>query len=137
MLSQVGRAIYKEFLTVVVLKQQIRVTDVLWLNFLHCLCYGEITDLDLTLLCSLVLTLSNSSIPDFAKEPWKDVMLVMSQHAVWQQWNDAFIHQLSKATGQPILISPLQYKIKGSVLTLVEHQAILQHTLKKKELKHK
>ena len=41
-LSNVGRQIYEQFLTVVILSDQVRVTDPSWLDFLHHLRRGMV-----------------------------------------------------------------------------------------------
>jgi hypothetical protein len=54
--SQIGRRIYKEFTKVVVLRKQNRVTDPEWKAMLTRLRMGEITDEDVKMVKSLVLT---------------------------------------------------------------------------------
>ena len=129
-LSQIGRTIYEEFVMVVTLKQQMRVSDPTWHNFLHRLRYGELEEGDINVLRSLVLTLPNTVIPDFDTEPWKDVVLVTPRHGVREEWNNASIARHCKATGQQLLVSPLQLDIKGTLPTVTEQRAIARHYAK-------
>ena len=48
--SQIGRAIYKEFDTVVVLKDQFRITDKVWHDFLTHLHHGHVQEKHLSML---------------------------------------------------------------------------------------
>lgn len=116
LLSQIGRTIYEEFTTVVTLKQQMRVTDSMWQEFLHRLRYGEIVQEDMDLLRSLVLTLPETQLPNFDVEPWKDVVLVTPRHGVREEWNNALIKRHCKTNHHQLLISPIHYEIKGAAI---------------------
>ena len=126
-LSQIGRAIYEEFITVVTLKQQMRISDPTWHNFLHRLRYGELEEGDINVLRSLVLTLPNMVIPDFDTGPWRDVVLVTPRHGIRQEWNNTSIAKHCNRTGEQLLVSPLQVDIKGTRPTATEQRAIARH----------
>lgn len=81
-LSQVGRAIYEEFRTVVILKEQIRVTDQVWRDFLHHLRMGRVQQYHVDMLRTLVLTNPAVTSPDFTTTPWAHACLVTPRHAV-------------------------------------------------------
>src|SRR5882762_2340476 len=53
--SQIGRAIYKEFNTVVILREQCRVTDDVWQDFLTHLHYGRVEERHLATLRELII----------------------------------------------------------------------------------
>ena len=52
---KIGRRIYEEFSMVVILREQMRVTDQGWRDFLMRLRYGRVQREDLTMLRSLLL----------------------------------------------------------------------------------
>ncbi|THG94148.1 hypothetical protein EW026_g7265 [Hermanssonia centrifuga] len=78
-----GRLIYEEFKTVVVLKQQMRVTDETWREVLVHLRHGEMQTKHIRVLRSLILGRGQGSIqePDFSKAPWSEASLVTPRHA--------------------------------------------------------
>ena len=78
----IGRTIYEEFELVVLLKEQIRCTDPVWLDFLQHLRYGRVQEQHIHMLRRLVLGDSNASPTDFATEPWQDASLVTPRHKV-------------------------------------------------------
>ena len=80
--SQIGRSIYEEFHTVVTLKEQKRVSDPIWLKFLHHLQTGQVCDEDLKMLHSLIIGKANNMTADFSTHPWKHAALVTPRHAV-------------------------------------------------------
>ena len=128
--SQVGETIYDRFSMVVTFKQQIWVIDKEWFNFLHQLCYGEYRKEDSQLLQSLVLTLPDISIPDLIKDLWWDIDLVTPHHAVREQWNDASVMKHCQTSSQQLLILPINHKIKGLALSVIEECTIVQHYCK-------
>ena len=85
--SQIGRAVYEEFQTVVTLKEQKRVSDPIWLRFLRHLRVGQVCDEDLKVLRSLIIGKTNDMNIDFSTDPWKNAALVTPRHAVRKQWN--------------------------------------------------
>ncbi|KAI6126364.1 hypothetical protein EDD16DRAFT_1425629, partial [Pisolithus croceorrhizus] len=92
-LSQVGHAIYEEFQMVVLLQQQMQVSNKVWWDFLHHLCMGHIQCHHLDMLCTLILTSLGTTHPDFITMPWVLACLMTPQHAVHQQWNHATLEK--------------------------------------------
>ncbi|KAF9778137.1 hypothetical protein BJ322DRAFT_1014984 [Thelephora terrestris] len=117
--SQVSRKIYEEFSTVIILKEQMRVTDHIWRDFLNHLCYGMVERRHLTMLRTLLL-----KTVDFSTHPWADASLITPRHAVRIRWNQAAAQkQCSDATTR-LFVCPSLDTIKGSSLTLEERYAL-------------
>ena len=72
--QRVGQQIYEAFETVILLKEQKRVHDEVWYQFLRRLCNGNVTQEDITMLRSLVSMPSNTI--NFDEAPWRDVFLI-------------------------------------------------------------
>lgn len=81
----VGRHIYEAFETMVLLKEQKRVHDEVWYQFLRRLRNGNVTQKDIAMLRSLVLSPSNTI--NFDEAPWRDAFLITPRHAVRIEWN--------------------------------------------------
>ena len=102
--AQLGRRIYDEFTKVVVLRQQNRVTDPDWKSMLTRLRMGDITDDDITMLKSLVLTPAAMNTPEMLAPEWRDACLITPRHSVRIHWNDAALKQWSARSGNRILV---------------------------------
>ncbi|KIK14205.1 hypothetical protein PISMIDRAFT_17458 [Pisolithus microcarpus 441] len=122
-LSQVGRAIYEEFQTVVTLKQQIRVTDEVWRDFLRHLRMGRVQQHHLEMLRTLVLTNPSVTPPDFTSPPWAHACLVTPRHAVRQEWNHAAVYKQAHVTPGVVFECTAEDSIRGQPLSLVERYA--------------
>ncbi|KAJ7749545.1 hypothetical protein DFH07DRAFT_775382 [Mycena maculata] len=86
--SKVGRTIYEEFTTVVLLKQQMLVTDPVWFNFLWHLQVRDVQEHHLGMLWRLLVgSRGSGDAVDHKMAPWNTASLVTPQHAVWMQWN--------------------------------------------------
>lgn len=72
-----GRQIYEEFDTVVILNEQMRVTDTVWRRFLVHLRYGNVSEDDLVMLKNLVIRHGKEDM-----DKWQDTSLVTPRHAV-------------------------------------------------------
>ena len=109
---QVGRKIYEEFTTVVILGEQMQVTDHVWRDFLDHLRHGRVEPQHLKMLRTLLLkrqtpdstqthssNMPSSPDPDpietidtsinFSTQPWGDASLITPCHAVRTRWNQA------------------------------------------------
>jgi len=80
--AKIGRCIYEEFSTVVTLREQMRVMDHGWRDFLVRLRYGRVQRGDLTMLRSLLL---QHSPVDFSSPSWADASLITPRHGVRTQ----------------------------------------------------
>ena len=143
---QVGRKIYEEFSTVVILKEQMRVTDRVWRDFLDSLRYGRVETRHLkmlrtlllrrrtqnsTLTCSPDTTSPHTNPPeatnppiDFSTQPWADSSLITPRHAVRTRWNQAATQKQCVESKTRLFICPSLDTIKGSPLTLEERYAL-------------
>ena len=78
--AQLGQGIYEEFSTVVILREQMRVTDKVWLDFLTHVRYGRVQKSHLDMLRKQIIDGSEHSETDFNTEPWDDASLVTPRH---------------------------------------------------------
>jgi len=134
---QVGRKIYEEFSTVVILGEQMRVTDHTWRDFLNHLRHGRVESRHLKMLRTLLLKRQTPNSPlallpnttaelsiDFSTQPWVDASLITPRHAVRTRWNQAASQKWCADSKSRILICPALDTIKGSPLTLEERYAL-------------
>jgi hypothetical protein len=98
--SQLGRELYEQFEKVVILKEQVRVRDKVWMDILTRLRVGECTDEDIAEIRKLVLTNQECNVPDFKTGPWKDAILVTSRHSVREMWNSESLKRHCQETGE-------------------------------------
>jgi ATP-dependent exoDNAse (exonuclease V) alpha subunit len=82
-----GRNIYRQFRTVVTLRQQLRVVDEGWLQILDRLSSGSCTDDDIIEVRKLILSNKECPPTDFTSSPWADAILITSRHSVREAWN--------------------------------------------------
>ncbi|KIJ66821.1 hypothetical protein HYDPIDRAFT_64369, partial [Hydnomerulius pinastri MD-312] len=122
-LSQLGRAIYEEFSTVVVLNEQMRVTDEVWRDFLQHLRYGRVQQHHVDMLRTLTVTNSNCPKTDFSTEPWSDAALVTPRHAVRRLWNEAALQKRGQQAERVVFQCVAEVTIKGGPLSLPERYA--------------
>ena len=148
---QVGRKLYEEFSTVVILREQMRITDHIWRDFLGHLRYGRVEPRHLKMLRTLLLkrqapdsslthspctTLSSSPDPhlnstgpintpiDFSVQPWADAALITPCHAVRTRWNQAAAQKWCADSKTRLFVCPALDTIKGLPLTLEERYAL-------------
>ena len=122
---KIGRRIYEEFSMVVILREQMRVTDQGWRDFLMRLRYGRVQREDLTMLRSLLL---HRSPIDFSSPPWSDASLITPRHAVRMHWNHASLRKICSESGQRLLICHAEDTIKTRPLSLLERYALAQRS---------
>lgn len=91
--SIVGRTIFEEFREVVVLKEQMRISDPVWRSFLTNLRHGQVQQEDLTMLRNLIITNPVCPPANFDEEPWSGAALVTPRHGVRRQWNDQAVRK--------------------------------------------
>ncbi|PPQ74787.1 hypothetical protein CVT24_003726 [Panaeolus cyanescens] len=128
--SQIGRAIYEEFRTVVLLKEQRRVSDPVWLDFLQHLRRGEVQAHHLTMLEGLVL--GGPKKVDFTKDPWRNASLVTPRHAVRRQWNDAALREMCQEKHRQIFVCTAEDTIKGRQISARERIILEAHRGRRK-----
>lgn len=107
----VGRELYEQFKDVVILQEQVRVTDPVWIDFLQHARYGTCTREHLQMLRKLILTSKDCPPTDFSQAPWKDAILVTPRHSVRTQWNMAATRKHCAETGSTLFICPAEDRI--------------------------
>jgi len=127
--SLTGRTIFEEFTTVVTLKQQMRVTDPVWQDFLHHPRFGQVQECHVHMLRTLVLTNPDAIPTDFESNPWNDACLVTPRHAVRRIWNETALQKHGRVAEKVILVCQAEDTIKGQPLTLSERYAALMKQL--------
>lgn len=123
--SQTGCTIFEEFTTVVILKEQMRVTDPVWQDFLQHLQVGQVQEKHIAMLRTLVLTNQNCVETNFSDPPWNNASLVTPQHGVRRIWNDTALHKHAKETQSMVFECQAEDTIKGQPLMLAERYAAL------------
>ncbi|KAJ3511695.1 hypothetical protein NLJ89_g3948 [Agrocybe chaxingu] len=129
---QLGRKIYEEFTTVVTLKQQMRVTDEVWQDFLQHLRHGKVQERHLTILRELVVDKDSTNRVDFDTEPWKSAALVTPRHAVRKSWNEMAVRKMCRETGRQLFICTAEDTVKDRPLTLLEKYILESRHTKQK-----
>jgi hypothetical protein len=97
--ARLGQEVYKQFDTVVILEDQIRVKDKTWMEMLRRLRVGNCTDEDVQEVRKLVLTNKDCKIPEFSIKPWSDAILITPRHSVRERWNEAALAKHCEETG--------------------------------------
>jgi PIF1-like helicase len=129
---QIGRSIYEEFKTVVILKEQKRITDPIWHNMLTNLRQGLMREDDVKMLRSLVI--SPSQKDKYDAEPWTGASLVTPRHAVRTMWNKYAVRKLCAITGEQLFICHTEDRIGQRPLTLKErYQVALRNKRKRRK----
>ena len=94
-----GRSIFLEYDHVVILREQMRITDEVWTGILSRLRVGECTEDDIKEVQKLVLTNPECEVPDFTKAPWCDATLTTPRNATKDLWNAAALDKHCWMTG--------------------------------------
>ncbi|KAJ8590525.1 hypothetical protein M405DRAFT_736624, partial [Rhizopogon salebrosus TDB-379] len=125
-MCQVGRSIYEEFITVVILRQQVRVTDPVWLDFLRHLRHGCVEDHHMEMLRKLIITNKSCPLTDFSQPPWKYIKLVTPRHGVRSHWNACAVTKHCRDYNHRLLISRAHDTVKGRILTFTEERTVAE-----------
>ena len=124
---QICHVIYEEFTTVVTLKEQKRVSDPVWHNFLQSLRRGTVNAAHIQMLRSLVIEKNSSHADDFVRDPWNDAALVTPRHAVRVQWNNAALRKICRKSGRSIFVCRAEDTIKGRSMGMREKYTLEAH----------
>ena len=119
-----GRMIYEEFKTVVVLREQVRVTDIGWRDFLRRLRKGEVQEDDVTMLRKLLVASPESPLTDF-NGAWSNLCLVTPRHAVRTEWNKSAVEKHCRQSKQQLFICKAEDTIRDRQLTIAERYAVV------------
>lgn len=109
-----GRSIFTEYDHVVILREQMRITDDVWTGILSRLRVGECTEKDIEEVQRLVLTNPACEIPDFTSTPWCDATLITPRNATKDLWNSAALERHCRASGNRKYIISAEDTIKDS-----------------------
>jgi len=118
--AQIGRKIYESFTTVVILKEQMRVTDPTWREFLTRLRYGRVGDSDIRMLQNLIIDQGDSPLIDFDAEPWCNAGLVTPRHAVREKWNEFAVRKWCRTSREQLFVCTARDEIRGRELSRKE-----------------
>ncbi len=103
--ASIGRRLYEEFSVVVILKEQMRVTDGVWRDMLVHLRTGDVHRRHIKMLRQLVLKPGRgSTTTDFGAQPWNAASLVTPRHAVRHLWNENSARKLCVESAKPLFI---------------------------------
>ena len=123
--AKLGRQIYEEFTTVVILRQQYRFQDEVWNGFLQRLRDGKVNDNDVIMLKELVISHPNCPIVDFSSPSWSNAALVTPRHGVCNTWNEAAAYKWCRSSGEQLFICDAEDSIKGRPLDNMERFILL------------
>ena len=115
-----GRKIYEEFTTVVVLKQQKRVTDPVWCDFLQQLRMGQVRESHLAMLRGLIMGSPQRKPNELTSPEWRSAPLVTPRHAVREQWNSVAVRKECKRSGRTLYVIQAEDTVRGRAVTLPE-----------------
>jgi hypothetical protein len=107
-----GRSIFTEYDKVVILREQMRITDDVWTGILSRLRVGECTEDDIDEIQKLVLTNPACEIPDFSTTPWCDATLITPRNATKNLWNSAALTRHCRTSGNRKYVISAEDSIK-------------------------
>ncbi|THG93156.1 hypothetical protein EW026_g8002 [Hermanssonia centrifuga] len=128
--STTGQRLYEEFTTVVVLREQMRVTDEVWRDVLVHLRRGEVRRRHIKILRKLVLKPCRAEDnPDFTQAPWDTVSLVTPRHAVRNLWNENAAREFCAKTKAQLFVCAAEDSVhtgrnRSKEVSLAERYAI-------------
>lgn len=107
-----GRSIFLDYDRVVILREQMRMTDEVWTGILSRLRVGECTEMDIKEVQKLVLTNPACDVPDFSTAPWSDATLITPRNATKDLWNTAALERHCRMSGNRKYIISAEDTIK-------------------------
>ena len=119
--SLLGRRIYEEFTTVVILTRQERTKDPVWFSLLRRLRYGQVHQEDLRTLQALIINHDDTKDNiDFTLDPWMSAPLITSRHNVRKKWNSIALRKWCKLSGHQLLVCNAKNTIANDPLSVAE-----------------
>ncbi|KAG8763130.1 hypothetical protein FRC12_008695, partial [Ceratobasidium sp. 428] len=100
----IGWTIYENFQTVVILKQQVRVTNPIWQQFLSNFRMGQVEENNISILHSVTLTHPTCRPTDFTSDKWKDCVLITPQNGTQVEWNKMSVSEHRRRTSKQLLV---------------------------------
>ena len=107
-----GRSIFLEYDQVVILREQMRITDDVWTGILSRLRVGDCTKDDIEEVQKLVLTNPTCEVPDFTAAPWCDATLITPRNATKDLWNAAALERHCRMSGNRKYVIPAEDTVK-------------------------
>ena len=117
-----ARTLYRQFETVVCLREQIRIRDSVWMDILCRLRVGGCTEDDIRIVKTLILNRLECPKTDFGCLPWSEAILITTRHTVREAWNAACLDRHCKKTGNIKFIVSSEDRLNGGA-----HQKIPGH----------
>jgi PIF1-like helicase len=102
--ATVGKAIYLQFETVIILRQQWRMVDQGWIEILQRCREGDCSAEDLEEIRKLVITHPQCKLPDFICDPSNNAILITPRNCVHAAWNRACLQKHCKHTGNLLYV---------------------------------
>lgn len=121
---EIGRNLFLQFQTVVLLTKQMRIVDYSWTNILRRARSGDCSAEDISAVQHLVLTDPTCSIPDFASTPWDDTILITPRNSVRTYWNEAASAKHSRSSGNVEYSFAAEDSVHHRRLTTAERFAV-------------
>ena len=103
-----GRSIFLEYNKVVILREQMRVTDNVWTGILSRLRVGDCTEEDINKVQKLVLTNPDCKVPDFTKPLWCDTTLITPGNVAKDLWNSYALERHCHMSGNRKYVIPAE-----------------------------
>ncbi|KZT22832.1 hypothetical protein NEOLEDRAFT_1035141, partial [Neolentinus lepideus HHB14362 ss-1] len=122
-----GRLLYEAFNIVMLLKEQVRVTDPVWLDFLWHLRRGQVRDHHIEMLRRLIITHPECPPTNFGIEPWSTAALVTPRHAVREAWNQAAVEKHCRNMQRQLFICPAEDSANRRPLNMNEQFAVASY----------
>ncbi|THH14182.1 hypothetical protein EW146_g6117 [Bondarzewia mesenterica] len=119
-----GHLLYEQFLTVVILREQVRVRDPVWRDFLRHLWHGQVESRHINMLKTLTLMNSDHQNIDFHQDPWNNAVLVTPRHSVRISWNDAALRNHCRKMGVQRYVCTAEDTVRGRRLGMAERYAV-------------
>ncbi|KAJ3571254.1 hypothetical protein NP233_g3868 [Leucocoprinus birnbaumii] len=123
-----GHQIFLQFKTVLFLRDQMRVEDEEWLQFLRRLRVGGCNAGDMELLEGISLMASDVEKPDWNKYPWSEAVLITPRRAVRDMWNQEKLKMHCQKKGVVQYIVRANDTVNGEEPTMAQRLGIIQNT---------
>lgn len=115
-----GGRLYHLFDKVVVLKEQMRAPDPVWMEILNHARMGTCRPSHLVELRNLVMKPNMTDDPLLQEPEWKDAVLVTPRHAVRRRWNTEAVKLHCQRTSNKLFLIKSDDRIDGRPITLDE-----------------
>jgi hypothetical protein len=129
-LCKSGHMVYQEFQTVVILKEQKRITDPIWHTMLTNLRKGKVEEADVQMLRKLIIGRPTSDQDQNDIAQWRYASLVTPRHGVRIAWNKCMARNWCRDTNQQLFVCHATDTIENKPLTIKERISYVDHMQK-------